>query len=175
MIITNKLKAIMKKNNIILIGMMGSGKSTIGKALAEHLGYNFTDLDTLIVEGEGIKIPEIFEKFGENYFRTIETNALNSLFECENTVISTGGGIVEKKENISTLKKIGTVFYLQAPSNTLYERIKGDFNRPLLNNTVEFENILSRREKTYKEANFIIDATGKINEIVDEILIKRKL
>lgn len=162
----------MKKNNIILIGMMGSGKTTVGKALAKHLGHNFTDLDTLIVKNEGIEIPEIFHKFGENYFRKLETKTLNSLLEYENTVISTGGGIVEKEENILTIKKIGTVFYLQAPSNTLYERIKGDCNRPLLKGEIEFENILNKREKAYRQANFTVDATKKINEIIGIICQK---
>lgn len=164
------------KNNIILIGMMGSGKTTVGKALANKLRYDFVDLDEIIVQKQGIEIPEIFKKFGEDFFRKLESEIIEDFSTCENRVISTGGGIVKNEQNIINLKKIGKVFYLCAPSNVLYERIRGDINRPLLKTGAEFEQILNDRENAYKKADYTIDATKTVDEITSEIIkIKREV
>ena len=157
-------------NNIILIGMMGSGKSTVGQILANTLELNFVDLDETIVQKQGMKIPEIFENFGETFFRTLESSIIDELSDCRNKVISTGGGVVKDIQNLENLKKVGAVFYLSADSNTLYERIKGDINRPLLKTKTEFEQILNERENGYAQAHHKIDATQKPQEIVQEII-----
>lgn len=156
------------ENNIVLIGMMGSGKTTTGKALAAMKGADFLDLDEVIVSREGKSIPEIFSKFGEEHFRALESKTITSL-NCKNTVISTGGGVVNRKENLALLRNLGKVFYLKAPAKILYERITGDKNRPLLKSEEEFAKILAGRESAYLQADFIIDATKNIDEIVKEI------
>lgn len=179
MTITNKLKkhTAMAKNNIILIGMMGSGKTTVGKALVDKLGaakFNFIDLDTFIVQKENLEIPEIFSKHGEEYFRNLETETIKEFSNCKNTVISTGGGIVKESGNLEILKKIGTVFYLSAPPNVLYARIKGDEGRPLLKTEIEFNQIFKCRKFAYTQADYTVDATKNPQEIVQEIILKWK-
>ncbi len=121
-----------KYKNIILTGMMGSGKTTVGKELAALLNCNFIDLDEIIEKKYG-KISDIFAQKGEAYFREAETQELKNLKEKEKFVLSTGGGIILKDENIEILKKIGQVFYLSAKSETIYGRIKNQNHRPLLN------------------------------------------
>ena len=161
-------------SNIVLIGMMGSGKSTVGKVLADVLGFNFVDLDELIAQAEGIEIAEIFARRGEAYFRELETAALEVFEECKDAVISTGGGIVKNEANIAALKKIGAVFYLAAPANVLYDRINGDNKRPLLKTYEEFAQILNEREDAYKKADFTIDAAKSPQEAAEEIIEKWK-
>ena len=105
----------MKQNNIILVGMMGAGKTTIGKELLNVLkDYTLIDMDSEIENREKMKISEIFEKYGEKHFRELETNLLKELSKNQNQIISTGGGVFEKEENRNILKETGTVFYLKA-------------------------------------------------------------
>lgn len=157
-------------NNIILIGMMGSGKSTIGKLLADLLKFDFVDLDEFIEKNEAMTISDIFAKQGEDYFRKLETNAVKEFSHLENTVVSTGGGIIKNEANITALKKAGAVFYLSAPANVLYKRIKGDKGRPLLKSEEEFAKILEERENSYKQADFTVDATKSPQEIAQDII-----
>ena len=119
-------------DNIVLIGYMGAGKTTVGKALAKKLGYEFIDTDLYIEAQEGMTIPDIFEKKGEAYFRTLETNVIKELREKTHCVIATGGGLPLRKENSDLLKEVGTVYYLMADADTTYARVKHCTNRPLL-------------------------------------------
>ena len=119
-------------NNIILIGLMGAGKSTIGKALATTLNYRFIDVDEEIVKHENMSINDIFLQKSENYFREIETQIIKEICKNNKTVISLGGGGFEKEINREILLNNGKVFYLYTDVNTLYERIKSDSSRPLL-------------------------------------------
>ena len=112
-----------KYKNIILTGMMGAGKTTVGKELATIMNCNFIDLDETIEKNYG-KISDIFKQKGEEYFRQIETLELKKLNIQETFVLSTGGGIVLKDENIKILQTLGYVFYLEASTDTIYERIK---------------------------------------------------
>ena len=121
-----------KYKNIILTGMMGAGKTTVGKELATIMNCNFIDLDETIEKNYG-KISDIFKQKGEEYFRQIETLELKKLNIQETFVLSTGGGIVLKDENIKILQTLGYVFYLEASTDTIYERIKNQKHRPLLN------------------------------------------
>lgn len=155
--------------------MMGAGKSTIGRVLAERTGLKFTDLDKLIEEKHKLSIPEIFRRFGEKEFRKFETEALLSFATGQELVISTGGGIVENKENIETMKKIGRIFYLYAPHSLLYERIKNDKGRPLLmteNPKKTIEEILKRRAVKYEEADYKIETANKNAEKIAEEIEK---
>lgn len=161
--------------NVILTGMMGSGKTTVGKELATILNYNFIDLDEVIENKYG-KITDIFSQKGEKYFREIETQELKKFENQSNFVLSTGGGVILKDENIKILKDLGQVFYLSAKSETIYNRIKNQKHRPLLNtqnpkNTIE--EILSKRlEKYEKSGEKIITDSKNAKEIAGEIYEK---
>lgn len=161
--------------NVILTGMMGSGKTTVGKELATVLNYDFIDLDEVIENKYG-KITDIFSQKGEKYFRELETQELKNFENQSNFVLSTGGGVILKDENIKILKDLGQVFYLSAKSETIYNRIKNQKHRPLLNtqnpkNTIE--EILSKRlEKYEKSGEKIITDNKNAKEIAGEIYEK---
>lgn len=160
--------------NIVLIGMMGVGKTTVGKALASKLSkFSFVDIDEEIVKNAGISINEIFAKFGEPYFRELEKNEVQRLSGLENMIISTGGGIVNYVENMEKLALNGVIIFLQATPETLFSRIKLENTRPLLkvdNPLQRISELLSQREEKYKMADFIISTENKtIDEIVEEI------
>ena len=157
--------------NIALIGMMGSGKTTIGKMLQSKLSeFSFVDTDEEIVKLEQKTINDIFEEKGEAYFRTLETNILRIALQ----IISTGGGIVCKEENLQLLKGNSLVIYLRAADKTLYNRIKNSTERPLLKSDNMQEKIISllkQREAMYEKAHFIIDTDNKsIEEAEKEII-----
>lgn len=150
--------------NIILVGMPGCGKTTVAKELVSLLfGVIAVDIDEEIVKSEKRTINDIFEKDGEEYFRELETEILKKYQNTNNLIISTGGGIVERDENIELMKQIGLVFYLYSDINTLYERVKSDSSRPLLkveNVKERLEMLYNRRDKKYRRADFIIDTTN---------------
>jgi shikimate kinase len=159
--------------NIYLVGFMGTGKSTVGKALAKVLNKEFKDLDELIEERENRKIVEIFEQFGEQYFREVETAVVREISERENLVIATGGGVVVNEENFSLLKKSGTLITLVASPEAIYERIKDSIERPLLNveNPLDtIKRMLFERAYYYIKSDFIVDTTEReIDDIISEI------
>ncbi|MDF2700219.1 MAG: chorismate mutase [Haloplasmataceae bacterium] len=163
---------------IFLIGMMGSGKSTIGKKLANKLGYDFIDTDHLIEENYNGMIKDIINHKGIDYFRIIETNALRNLCVDINTIVSTGGGIVLNYDNIIFMKSNGTVIYLENSVESLANRLKKTSveSRPLLKDDLEgsLSNIYKERKELYEKASDIIincdDLT--IDETVIQIINK---
>jgi len=162
--------------NIVLIGFMGTGKSEIGKGLAERLGYGFIDTDEIIEKKEGISISEIFERYGEPYFRDIESEVIKDVSRMDRVVISTGGGAVIRKENRENLKRKGIMVCLTASPEVIYQRTRGYDNRPLLKIDDPYKRIkdlLKEREPYYSEADITID-TSEIgtSEVVDKILKK---
>jgi len=165
------------KNNIILVGMMGAGKTYTGKALKEQLPQmTLIDIDEYIEKSQNMKISEIFEKYGEKYFRDLETNAIKELTQNENQIISTGGGSFEKEENRNTLNQNGYTIYLKAPANVLFERIKDEAHRPLLQQgfgSEKIEEILLKREHNYEKAHIIIDTAQKSKYNIIEEVLKR--
>ncbi len=120
------------RNNIVLIGFMGSGKSSIGRRVATRLGFQFLDTDALLVEREGREIAEIFEQDGESRFRDLETSVLGSLGVRDRCVISTGGGVILREENRALLRELGLVVWLTASDDVIYERVSRTDKRPLL-------------------------------------------
>jgi len=162
------------KNVIVLIGMMGSGKSTVGKLLAEQLGYTFIDLDDEIEKIENKKISQIFNDNGEQYFRKLEKEKIKEFVNTENTVISLGGGTFEDNDTQKILKNLSTIIYLKASPIVIFERIKKEIHRPLLHKnfsveTIEF--ILEKRKKNYEKAHYKIVTDRKTpQEIAKEIL-----
>ncbi len=167
------------KDNIILIGMMGAGKSTVGLELSKSLiNYKLLDTDSEIEKRTNRKISEIFEKYGEEYFRQMETDFLKEICKNNNQIIATGGGIFEREENRNILKSCGTVYYLKASAETLFNRIKNQTHRPLLKNgfgAENIKNILAKRETNYSKAHIIIDTENKpLYNIVNAIIEKEK-
>lgn len=154
--------------------MMGSGKTTVGKLLAETLSYSFVDLDQEIEKSEGKKISQIFNDFGEQYFRNKEKEKIKNFLKLSKTIISLGGGAFEDKESQKVLKENSQIIYLQATPQTIFERIKNEIHRPLLHKnfsieTIEF--ILEKRKKNYEMAHYKINTDKKTpQEIVKRIL-----
>lgn len=159
---------------------MGAGKSTVGKALAKHLSWEFTDTDHLIEQQTGVSIPVIFEIEGEQGFRRRESQALASFVGRQRQVIATGGGIVLAPENRAILKRLGSVVYLSASSAELYQRTKLDKNRPLLqgpNPRRKIEELLLARHSLYQECANVIIETGRqpVYQIIHKIGVALKL
>ncbi|MEI8389653.1 MAG: shikimate kinase [bacterium] len=160
--------------NIVLIGLMGSGKTTIGRKLAEKLNMKFADTDELIIQKAQKSIKLIFAENGEAFFRKLESEAIEEVSSQENIVVSTGGGAVLIEENIHNLKKNGILFHLYAPADELFKRIKDDNERPLINteNPVETLKIIQERRKIfYNQADFKINTCEKTpEETANEII-----
>ncbi|MBR6307031.1 MAG: shikimate kinase [Lachnospiraceae bacterium] len=150
-------------NNIILIGFMGSGKTTIGKILANDLSLEYFDIDEFIEENTKMSIPEIFKKAGESWFRDQESFALSCLTDGSNRLIATGGGIVEREDNLEVLKNGGTVVYLKASPDKLWTRAGKDPNRPLSTDLASFRKLFDRRRSRYEAAADIVIDTGSLS------------
>lgn len=168
-----------KHDNVVLVGFMGAGKSGVGRKLANVLKYDFIDTDFYIEQKEGMKISEIFEQKGEDYFRALETSVLEELLaEKEHAVISTGGGMPLRNENAILLKQIGTVVYLKARPDTIYHRIKGDTTRPLLRCEKPMERIvelLGKRESKYLSVSDIVIQTDHYDKDACVAVLRKKL
>lgn len=161
------LKLFNSKENIVLIGMPSSGKTTVGTALAEKLNRPFFDSDKLIEETEKTSIPEIFKEKGEQYFRTCETDAIFTISKNNSSIISTGGGAVLNKKNIELLKENGKVFFLDRP----LEMLLTTDDRPLSSNKADLEKRYNERYDLYKaSADVVIDASGTVEAVVNQIL-----
>ncbi len=165
------------RKNIVLIGMMGAGKSTIGHLIDQKLkDFFYVDLDREIEKQAQKTIPEIFALFGEEGFRNLETEIVQKFSNYHNQVISTGGGVVEIYRNMELLKQNGVVFYLSASVKSLYERVKTSNHRPLLQNEnpqKSLEELVRHREPLYKKADFEIKTEKReLLEIVNEIIEK---
>lgn len=162
------------KTLIVLTGMMGSGKTTVGKFLARILKFDFVDLDNEIEKSEGKSITQIFNDNGEQYFRFLEKEKVQEYINSKNTVLSLGGGTFEDKETQKLLKKNGIVIYLKASPSTLLKRTKVTIHRPLLHTNFSLETlsfILNKRKKNYEKAHHIIEVNNKTKkETVKKIL-----
>ncbi len=152
--------------SIVLVGFMGCGKTTIGRALEKRLGYAFVDTDDLIVAKAGMRIPEIFERGGETLFRQLEGAVLQELSApgAPRRILSTGGGIVTRRRNRSLLREMGFVVWLQAPVDTILERTSRNRERPLLqtgNPRETIEHLLAERQPLYHAAaDLEVDTSG---------------
>lgn len=161
--------------NYILIGMMGSGKSTVGKLLAERLDLKFIDTDTMIEEMQGLVIARIFELYGETHFRNLESALVEKLSCIDNAVISTGGGLVMNPCNTILLKNMGKVIYLKGSISQLSKNLEGvTGNRPMLKDN-SLDVLLTVRAPIYENTADVIveidDMTSSdvLSHILDEI------
>ncbi len=164
-------------NNIILIGPMGAGKSTIGRQLSNSLKLPFKDSDHEIVARTGASIPLIFEIEGEEGFRKRETTMLAELSALDGVILATGGGAVLKPENRQMLSSRGVVIYLYATLDQLFQRTSKDRNRPLLqteNPRARLEEIMAERDPIYRDlADLVIHTDDRsVRSVVKEIVVR---
>ncbi|MDO5455473.1 MAG: shikimate kinase [Eubacteriales bacterium] len=161
--------------NIFLIGFMGAGKTTIAKALSQKLEMNSVEMDQLIVEKQKMSVSEIFDEYGEQYYRNLESNCLIELRNRSQTVVSCGGGIVLRDENREIMRDNGRVVLLTARPDTILERVKDSDERPILNNNMNVEfisGLMEKRRARYQAAaDITIETDDKtITQICDEII-----
>ena len=165
-----------KQNNIFLIGLMGTGKTTVGRQLSRKLNMAFYDSDRVVEQQTGADIPLIFEKEGESGFRKREAAVIDELTQKKNIILATGGGAVLDTENRNHLINRGTVFYLKSNLKTLLDRTSKDKNRPLLHADEPAEIILQRlldqRGQLYEEtADYVIEtANNSIHDVIQAII-----
>lgn len=161
--------------NVVLVGFMGTGKTTVGKSLEDLAGLDLVDLDQVIVQEAGRTIPEIFAAEGEAAFRDLETAALQSMETRRGCVVATGGGIVGRPENWTTMRRLGTVVYLQTAWDTLKSRLSGDTGRPLADTREgwdDLEALWRKRLPLYEQADLVVDCAGlSPEEIAQKIMI----
>lgn len=162
-------------SNMILIGYMGCGKSTVGRRLSYRLRQPYVDTDNLIEIKAKMSISDIFAQQGEESFREMETECLKSMFDYkQDYVIAVGGGLPMREVNREIMKELGTIIYLRATPDTIYERVKDDTKRPLLQGEDprgKISTMIGQRGPVYEAAaDYIIDVDGKsFEEIMAEI------
>jgi shikimate kinase len=161
-----------RRRIIYLLGFMGSGKSTVGKLLANTLGWPLIDLDTIIEAGQGLTIREIFENSGEPFFRQIERAALTEASKAEPAVIALGGGTFAQPPNVDLIRESGgATVWLDCPPTILRERCQGMENRPLFRDEQSFAQLFMERLPYYRLADFRVSTEGhKPEEVVEQIL-----
>lgn len=165
----------MSDKNIVLIGMSGVGKTTVGKLLAEKLGFEYADTDELIVTSQHMEIKQIFDTKGEQYFRMIETHIVRDIAKTKNTIISTGGGVVINPLNVDNLKENGFIILLDASPDFIFNNIKDDTTRPLLKDKdtarSKIAAMMEERRDYYNCYDFKVLVEGlKPMEAVDKII-----
>jgi shikimate kinase len=161
--------------NIILVGFMGSGKSSVGREIARRLGFRFIDTDTTIRQKHNKSIPDIFASFGEPFFRDEENKALRDLQNIEHVVVATGGGIVLQPRNHPLLRSLGVVVWLTATEEVIWERVSRNQNRPLLQTQdprTTISNLMATRYPLYGSLSHIIVETSGLThqEVADQVL-----
>lgn len=165
--------------NIILVGYMGCGKTTVGQDIAERMQYTFADTDEMLVTQQGRSINDIFKESGEPAFRAMETALLERMLHdgSDGLVIATGGGMPVREENRALLKRLGMVVYMRVKPETVYERIKDDTTRPLLqceNPMERIREMIKSRESAYEaSAQLVIDVDSLLPSEAAEEIIRR--
>ena len=163
----------MRRDNVILVGFMGAGKSVCGRLLARRLGRCFVETDDMIVAREGRSIPEIFRDAGEERFRQLEAEMLDALALKSGDVIATGGGLPCREGRMERLRELGTVVWLDGDVRELLERARRIGNRPMLDgrSVDEIEELYRLRRPYYGRAHLTIDTTGRsVDQVVSLVL-----
>jgi shikimate kinase len=173
---SDRIAPMNSRSNIYLVGLMGAGKTTVGRQLARRLGRRFVDVDHEIVERTGVSIPTIFEIEGEEGFRRREAQAIAELTSATDVVLATGGGVVLNPENRNRLHDTGWVIYLNVPPALLYERTRHDRNRPLLrvpDPKAKLEELHAIRDPLYREiAHLVVDGSHLVASGVVHYLLR---
>lgn len=166
----------MTGTNIVLIGFMGSGKTSVGRLVSKRLGFQFIDLDAVIVDRVGMEISSIFAAAGEDQFRNLETDALESMMHLNRCVFATGGGAVLRERNRVLLKQLGFVVLLRADEGVIFERVSRNSKRPLLqtpNPKETISRLIAARNHLYEEtAEFVVDSTALSHAEVAERIVQ---
>lgn len=171
-----RIRHVQENENIYLVGLMGAGKTTVGRQLAKRLGRTFFDSDHEIEARTGVKIPTIFEIEGEEGFRRREAQTIAELTAERNIILATGGGVVLNPENRQRLHDSGWVVYLNVPPRLLYERTRHDRNRPLLrvpNPLAKLEELHAVRDPLYREvAHLVVDGSRFVASGIVQYLLR---
>ncbi len=165
-----------RDQNIFLIGFMGAGKSTVAKRLSSRYNLHLIEMDEEIERREGRAISQIFRDAGEPYFRDLETNLLRELENTKRTVVSCGGGVPMREENLKAMRASGAIVYLSAEPETIYQRVKNVHTRPILEghmNVEEISAMMAERQPIYqKAADLTVVTDGRsVEEICREIYV----
>ena len=162
-----------KKPNIVLVGFMGTGKTSVGRRLASKLRMRYIDTDDIIERDSGRRISNIFSEDGEPAFRDLESEAVDKASKLYNYVISTGGGAVLRASNMEALKQSGIIFCLTATPEEIYRRVRHQTHRPLLQTPdalAKIQSMLTERQPYYAEADYMVRTTGRpFREIIGYI------
>ena len=160
--------------NIVLVGFMGTGKSAVGRVIAQKLEFHFIDTDDVIEQTSKAKISDIFAEHGEDYFRDLESQAVKSVTLMKNQVVATGGGVVLRSSNIDLLRTRGPIFCLNATPKAIWDRVRSSRSRPLLRGPEplkKIETLLDKRAPYYALADHQIETTGvSVDRVADEII-----
>ena len=163
------------KKNIVLVGFMGAGKTSVSQRLAEILKRPRISTDEAIEQKEKRSIVEIFKNSGEEYFRRQEKEIVEEFAKKENLIIDCGGGVVLQQENVNLLKKSGILFYLSTNPEVIYQRTKDQLHRPLLNvphSQIKIQELLNQRKPYYEQAHFTIDTSHQsVDQTAQKILV----
>ena len=172
---TPPLKQRLSGRSLYLVGMMGSGKTSTGRPLAERLGYGFVDADAVIEQAAGCSIPEIFERDGEAGFRSLESQVLNAISQRHSLVVATGGGVVTQPENWGVLHS-GIVIWLDVVPDQLLQRLKADSTvRPLLQTDdpeAALNTLLNERRPLYAEADLTVVINDETPDVVADGILQ---
>jgi shikimate kinase len=160
--------------NVVLVGFMGAGKSSVTKVLSRKLGRPVLSTDEFIVREEGRPITDIFRDSGEPYFREVEKRIVNKVANRRGVIIDCGGGVVINPENVVSLKRTGILFYLKATPKEIFQRVKAEQHRPLLqtpNPQDQINSLLAKRAEFYQNADHMIDTNEKtVDQVCQEIM-----
>lgn len=170
-------KELSQYSNIFLIGFMGTGKSTVSRLLSTILEMDAVEMDQMLEERAGMSISEIFDQYGEEHFRRMETELAVEMQSRSNLVVSCGGGVPMRQENVEAMRKSGAIVLLTASPETIYDRVKNSHNRPVIEQNKNIPFIASlmeqRREKYEAAADFIIETDGKSAEQICQEIVQR--
>ena len=158
---------------IYLVGFMGSGKSTVARALAAVLSWEYVDLDEEIERSEGMTVPELFRKEGEAAFRAIEARVLEEISRREEIVVACGGGTPCGESNMEVIRRTGTSVWLDVPLDVMLRRCAGGEGRPLLSDRPAMEALLEARRPAYSQADFRVDASSKEPDQIARLIARR--
>ncbi len=161
----------MRADKIYIVGFMGAGKTTLGRALAKRLDWEAVDIDDAIEARERMTVSEIFAKRGEAYFRAVERAILTEHLEPRHLVVATGGGTFADVENRAAINRTGLSVWLDVPLDRLVDRVPADGRRPLAGDRAGFERLYHQRRAAYEQAHLRIDASrASVDALVEELL-----